>query len=89
VPFTSRWRAVPGLGDHAAAARLGALRDSPVRPLLVRGHGARVGVTTEFTWPLDYRPRLRGTPVHDETVTAGFLRNYHVVPIRCRSVTTG
>jgi hypothetical protein len=34
-------------------------------------------------------PGLEGTPVLDETVTAGCLRDYPVVPFLDRSATTG
>jgi hypothetical protein len=64
-----------------------------------RGHPARVdpspcrrgrvGRTTEPRGCAGGRPRRRGTPAPDETVTAGCPRNYPVVPFLYRRVTTG
>ncbi|GAA5133551.1 hypothetical protein GCM10023320_59890 [Pseudonocardia adelaidensis] len=54
---------------------------SLVRVALTCGHGGWVGITTEPWGCSGGRPRPAGTPVPDETASAGCPRNYPVVPI--------
>jgi hypothetical protein len=50
----------------------------------VRGHGGRLGFTTDLWGCAGGRSRRGGTPVHDETVAAGCPRHYPVVRSRAR-----
>jgi hypothetical protein len=59
------------------------------RRCLPRGAGLRWGGTAEHRGCAGGRPRRGGTPVPDEPVPAGCLRNCPVAPTLRRTVTTG
>jgi hypothetical protein len=71
----SRWRAVPGPRGTPIEHETRPPVRSTASPRPRAWAGGRVGFTAEFRGCADSRPRLGGTPVVDEPVAAGCLRN--------------